>query len=69
MSFMGGVAGIVLGGGVSILISFLAGWSVVVSLSSVVLATVFSLIVGVVFGLWPAKQASALNPIEALRYE
>ena len=69
MSFMGGVAGIILGGGASILITFLAGWSVVVSLSSIILATVFSLAVGVVFGLWPAKQASALNPIEALRYE
>jgi len=69
MSFMGGIAGILLGGGASILISFLAGWSVVVSLSSVILATVFSLIVGIVFGLWPAKKASTLNPIEALRYE
>ena len=58
MSFMGGVAGIILGGGASILITFLAGWSVVVSLSSIILATVFSLAVGVVFGLWPAKQAS-----------
>ncbi|MFA5363475.1 MAG: ABC transporter permease [Candidatus Omnitrophota bacterium] len=69
MSFIGGVAGILLGGGASLLITIVSGWSVRVSVSSVVLATVFSLVVGVVFGLWPAKQASRLNPIEALRYE
>jgi len=69
MSFIGGLAGVALGSGVSMLITIIAGWSVKVSLSSVVLATVFSLMVGVIFGLWPAKQASDLNPIEALRYE
>lgn len=69
MSFIGGLAGIMLGSGISMLITVVAGWSVRVSLSSVILATVFSLIVGVVFGIWPAKQASQLNPIEALRYE
>ena len=69
MSFIGGLAGVMLGGGVSVLIGLFSGWSVRVSASSVVLATVFSLIVGVVFGLWPARQASRLDPIEALRYE
>ncbi|MCX5714601.1 MAG: ABC transporter permease [Candidatus Omnitrophica bacterium] len=69
MSFLGGISGILLGTGVSILITFFAGWSVKVSMSSVILATTFSLVVGIVFGLWPAQKASKLDPIEALRYE
>jgi macrolide transport system ATP-binding/permease protein len=69
MSFIGGLVGIMFGSGASILISVVSGWSVRISLFSVILATVFSLIVGIVFGLWPARQASRLDPIEALRYE
>ncbi|PIZ84453.1 MAG: MacB family efflux pump subunit, partial [Candidatus Omnitrophica bacterium CG_4_10_14_0_2_um_filter_44_9] len=69
MAFLGGVFGVLLGAGISGLISFFAGWAVKVSASSVILATVFSLIVGIIFGLWPARKASRLDPIEALRYE
>jgi len=69
MSFIGGVAGVLLGTGVSILITFFAGWAVRVSSSSIILATAFSLAVGIVFGIWPAQKASKLDPIEALRYE
>ncbi len=69
MSFLGGITGILLGGGTAVLITLFAGWTVRVSLSSIILATTFSLIVGIVFGLWPAKKASTLDPIEALRYE
>ncbi|MFA6357880.1 MAG: ABC transporter permease [Candidatus Omnitrophota bacterium] len=69
MSFLGGIFGVLLGWAVAVLITIFAGWTVKVSLFSVVLSTSFSLAVGVVFGLWPAKKAAALDPIEALRYE
>jgi macrolide transport system ATP-binding/permease protein len=69
MSLIGGLAGVILGSGAAVLVSLIAGWTVRIQLSSVILATVFSLIVGIVFGIWPARQASKLNPIEALRYE
>ncbi|MFH1397553.1 MAG: ABC transporter permease [Candidatus Omnitrophota bacterium] len=69
MSFIGGITGILLGTGSAMLITMFAGWAVRVSLFSIVLATAFSLIIGMVFGLWPAQKASGLDPIEALRYE
>lgn len=69
MSFIGGIVGILVGAGISALINLFAGWAVRISLSSVILATTFSIIVGIIFGLWPAQKASGLNPIEALRYE
>lgn len=69
MSLIGGIAGVALGIGAAVLITLLAGWAVKVSLFSVILATLFSFSVGLVFGLAPAYKASLLNPIEALRYE
>ncbi len=69
MTFTGGIAGVACGAGIAILLSFFAGWTIKISIFSILLATIFSIAVGLVFGLWPARQASKLNPIEALRYE
>jgi macrolide transport system ATP-binding/permease protein len=69
MTFTGGVVGVLLGAGLSWLLSTLAQWNTAVSLWSVLLATSFSVAVGLVFGLWPARQAAQLKPIDALRYE
>jgi len=65
----GGLLGIAVGIGGSALLQKFAGWSMAVAPSSVVLAFGFAALVGVGFGLWPARRAAALSPIEALRYE
>jgi macrolide transport system ATP-binding/permease protein len=69
MTFSGGMMGIALGTGIATVLSLMAGWTTKVSLSAILLATLFSIAVGMIFGLWPARQAAKLNPIEALRYE
>ncbi len=69
MTFSGGLLGILLGGGIAFIMSTVVGWSTSISLFSIVLSTTFSIAVGIGFGLWPARKASELNPIEALRYE
>ena len=69
MTFSGGAIGIIFGVCSAMLLSISAGWATKVSLSSIILATSFSIAVGLVFGLWPAQKASKLDPIEALRYE
>ncbi|HXI79436.1 MAG TPA: ABC transporter permease [Verrucomicrobiae bacterium] len=69
LSLLGGLIGIAVGLGVSALIGQLAGWGFQFSPSTVAAAVVFSLLVGVVFGVWPARQAARLDPINALRYE
>jgi len=66
---LGGIIGILLGCGISFLLSAVAKWNIKIILSSIILAFSFSVIVGLIFGIWPAKKASQLNPIEALRYE
>jgi macrolide transport system ATP-binding/permease protein len=69
VSVVGGVLGIAIGAGSSLLLSRISGWAVYISPFSVALAFGFSAGVGIVFGFWPARKASLLSPIEALRYE
>jgi putative ABC transport system permease protein len=66
---LGGIAGILLGAGASLLLSRLAGWNTLLSPQAIVLAFLFSIGVGLFFGIVPARRAASLNPIDALRYE
>ena len=69
LSVMGGLVGLVSGYVGAVLVARMTGWTVVTPLSAVVIAVGFSAAVGVFFGLYPARRAAALNPIDALRYE
>ena len=61
--------GVGIGAGSAVLLSKYFGWETFVSMQSVGLASAFSVGVGLFFGIWPARRAARLNPIEALRYE
>ena len=69
MTVGGGVAGIMIGAVVSVGISAYAGWATHVSISAILLGFVVSFLVGLVFGLYPAIKAAALQPVDAMRYE
>jgi putative ABC transport system permease protein len=69
LSLVGGLAGILLGIGVSEAITTSLGWPVLITTSSILVAFAFSAAVGIFFGWYPARKAANLDPIEALRYE
>ena len=69
LSLTGGLAGVALGVGLSMAIEVATGVATIVSLQAVLLSFAVSAGVGLVFGLWPARRAAALSPVEALRHE
>ena len=69
ISFVGGLMGILVGFGMSQLIAWLAGWTTIVTSISIILAFVVSVSVGLIFGIYPARKAARLDPVEAIRYE
>ena len=69
LTFIGGVIGMIFGITVSFLISKVMNLAYVISLSSIALAMGVSSLIGIIFGLYPARKAANLQPIEALRYE
>ena len=69
LCLLGGAAGVALGTGITALIANLAGWNMAISPNAVALAFGFSAAVGLFFGIWPARKAAGLDPIEALRHE
>ena len=74
ISFLGGIIGIIIGIAVSFLISVVAQflkyeWPFLISWQSIVIATLVSIAIGAIFGIYPARKASRISPMEALRYE
>lgn len=69
VSLVGGLAGIVLGFVATEAISAIVGWNTSISLNSVLVSFLFSASIGIIFGFYPARKASGLHPIEALRHD
>ncbi|HET7712951.1 MAG TPA: FtsX-like permease family protein [Thermoanaerobaculia bacterium] len=69
LSVLGGLLGVLFGIGVATLIGKGAGWPIVISPTAIVIAFAVAAGIGIFFGFYPARKASRLDPIEALRYE
>jgi putative ABC transport system permease protein len=69
MTAIGGLLGVGTGIGIALLLTSMIGWPTIISSQAVAASFLFSLVVGLFFGLYPANKASKLNPIEALHYE
>ena len=69
LCLLGGALGLLVGATAATLLNRLAGWQTVVTAESAMMAFGFSAVVGIVFGIWPARRASQLDPIDALRHE
>jgi len=69
LTLIGGTIGILLGGGTAALVSYFAGWPSLISWPVIFGGLLFSMVIGIVFGILPANKASRLDPIESLRYE
>ena len=69
LCLLGGVLGVAAGWGASVLLARFFNWQTLVAAESIVVGLGCSLMIGIIFGLWPARRASTLDPIEALRHE
>jgi putative ABC transport system permease protein len=69
LSIAGGIVGLILGEIAAFILAIIGDWEFAIRMDTITLAMGFSLIVGVVFGVWPARTASRLEPIDALRFE
>jgi putative ABC transport system permease protein len=69
ISLVGGIIGVLLGVAASIGISSTLNWPTLISPASILVSVIFSVLVGIAFGYYPARKAASLDPIEALRYE
>lgn len=69
IGIIGGILGILVGVLASVMVANFAGWPITITVFSILLSSIFSVVVGVFFGWYPARKAANLNPIDALRYE
>ena len=69
LTLVGGLIGMALGSSTALIVSHFAGWQPLVPLPVIIGGILFSMLIGIIFGLLPANKASRLDPIESLRYE